>query len=573
MLVTGVVANELPVAAGKYRPILELGRGGMAVVYLAVVRGPAGFNKLQVIKQLRPELAGEPDQVAMFLNEARVSARINHPNVVQINEIGREGDAYFMAMEYVDGQTLERIFRAAKGDIPLRLHLKVIAEALAGLHTAHELNDFNGTPLEIVHRDVSPHNILVGYEGEVKVVDFGIAKVAGSRSETRTGVLKGKFTYMAPEQFLGQKIDRRTDVFAAGVMLWQAVTKRRLWGREVNEIEVYRRVVESRIPRPREVNAAVPAVLDDMVMKALATDPAARHQSADELRAAIEDYLAAEHAHATPRELGALVSTHFTEERRAIRAAIEERMRGAALSRDGVPSVPLLQSLLPASIRDERLSSSIITGHSQSLSEAPFLGSHLAERAPWYRSPRVIGVVALAAAAGALVLWRPWNRLGTAKVVDAVAAAPSPSSAPAPSSSSAAPASTLTELTVHAAPPGAKIFVDGIEVEENPFVGKFVRDGASHRVRAEASGFASKSVRVEFSSETASLDLALERQSSAPRRDKGERAAPQTAAVAQPAPPANTPPAAPSGAAKPAGSDDPWAKRKKPAFDSSDPWK
>ncbi|WP_394848899.1 protein kinase [Pendulispora brunnea] len=567
---TGVVANELP-AAGKYRPILELGRGGMAVVYLAVVRGPAGFNKLQVIKQLRPELAGEPEQVAMFLNEARVSARINHPNVVQINEIGREGEAYFMAMEYVDGQTLERIFRAAKGDIPLRLHLKVIAEALAGLHIAHELKDFNGSPLEIVHRDVSPHNILVGYEGEVKVLDFGIAKVAGSRSETRTGVLKGKFTYMAPEQFLGQKIDRRTDVFAAGVMLWQAVTKRRLWGREVNEIEVYRRVVESRIPRPREVNAAVPAVLDDMVMKALSTDPAARYQSADEFRAAIEDYLAAEHAHATPRELGALVSTHFADERRAVRAAIEERMRGAAASKDGVPSVPLLQSLLPTSIRDERFSSSIITGHSQSLSEAPFLVSHLPERAPWYRSPRVLGVVALMVAAWAVVAWRSRSSAG-AKSVETVAAAPSSSSsAAAPSSGVVAPASTLTELTVRAEPPGAKIFVDGIEVEQNPFTGKFVRDGASHRVRAEASGFASKSVRVEFSSETAAVDLALERQwAAAPKRDKGDRNAPQTAAVAQPAPPTSAP--ASSSAAKP-GADDPWAKRKKPAFDSSDPWK
>ena len=573
MLVTGAVVSDLPMA-GKYRPILELGRGGMAVVYLAIVRGPAGFNKLQVIKQLRHELAGEPDQVAMFLNEARVSARINHPNVVQINEIGREGEAYFMAMEYIDGQTLERIFRAAKGDIPLRLHLKVIAEALAGLHTAHELKDFNGSPLEIVHRDVSPHNILVGYEGEVKVVDFGIAKVAGSRSETRTGVLKGKFTYMAPEQFLGQKIDRRTDVFAAGVMLWEAVTKRRLWGRAVNEIEVYRRVVESRIPRPSEVNAAVPAVLDDMVMKALATDPAARYQSADALRAAIEDYLAAQHGHATPRELGALVGEHFAEERRTIRTAIEERMRGVvANAGDGVPSVPLLQALLPASMRDERLSSSMITGHSQSLSEAPFLGSHLPERTPWYKSGRVLAAVALVVAAGGGLVWRPWIRGGAAKSAETTAAVSeaAPSAAAVPSLGVAAPASTLTELTVRATPPGAKIFVDGIEVAENPFVGKFVRDGASHRVRAEASGFASKSARVDFSSESASIELALERQWAAPRRDKGDRGAPQTAAVAQPAPMGSAPAPAPS--AKPSGTDDPWTKRKKPTFDSSDPWK
>ncbi|WXB11408.1 protein kinase [Pendulispora albinea] len=571
----------------------------MAVIYLAVVQGPAGFNKLQVIKQLRPELAREPEQIAMFLNEARVSARINHPNVVQIHEIGRDGDAYFMAMEYVDGQTLERIFRSCKGDVPLRLHLKIIAEALAGLHTAHELKDFNGNPLEIVHRDVSPHNILVGYEGEVKVLDFGIAKVAGSRSETRTGVLKGKFTYMAPEQFLGQKVDRRTDVFAAGVMLWQAVTKRRLWGRDVNEIEVYRRVVESRVPRPREIDASIPEVLDEMVMKALATDPANRYQTADELRAVIEDFLAAEKAHSTARDLGALVHKHFGQERQATRTAIEERMRVAA--NDSAPEIPMLRSLLPPAFRDvppDRGSTSQVGAHmsssfsrsSSSLSMASQPSFQVAPTIaprPSYRSHVIVGGLAVAATVAVLFAWRPWSHAGAAPAQSATAVSGDSSaslgspSAPTATAiavpAAAAPASTLTELTVRATPPGAKISVDGIEVDENPFVGKFVRDGASHRVRAEAQGFAPKSVRVDFSSEAAGVELVLERQSSwspPSRRDRDKGAAAAASAAPPPAPPSAPAAAAPSnGSDGKAKGDDPWSKRKKPSFDSTDPWK
>jgi hypothetical protein len=188
-----------------------------------------------------------------------------------------------------------------------------------------------------------------------------------------------------------------------------------------------------------------------------------------------------------------------------------------------------------------------------------------------------LAVVALAAAASGVFVWRPWSRGVSAKAAEPVVAAMASSAAAVPSSSAAAPASTLTELTVRATPSGATIFVDGIEVAENPFVGRFVRDGASHRVRAEASGFASKSVRVEFASETASLELVLERQSGAPRRNKaerGDRSAPQTAAVAQPVAPSQVPGSAPApSSAKPPGADDPWSKRKKPTFDSSDPWK
>jgi len=183
---------------GKYRPIFELGRGGMANVILAVVQGPGGFNKLQVIKQLRSELALDPEFLTMFLDEARLSARINHSNVVQTNEVGHDGRHYFIAMEYLEGQSLEAFLRRAHtmGGLPLQMFLKIIVDSLEGLHYAHELADFEGNHLHVVHRDVSPQNIFVTYDGVTKVLDFGIAKAADSSSDTNRDCLAtGAFEY------------------------------------------------------------------------------------------------------------------------------------------------------------------------------------------------------------------------------------------------------------------------------------------------------------------------------------------------------------------------------------------
>src|SRR5262249_8752669 len=165
----------------------------------------------------------------MFLAEARLAARINHPNVVQTNEVGFDGQFYYIVMAYIEGPSLENIVRRLGASFPLNLHLYILLQALAGLHEAHELKDFEGRPLNVVHRDVSPHNIMVSYEGEVKILDFGIAKAADSGGNTRTGIMKGKCAYMAPEQYGSGDVDRRADVFAAGVCLWQAITGARLW--------------------------------------------------------------------------------------------------------------------------------------------------------------------------------------------------------------------------------------------------------------------------------------------------------------------------------------------------------
>jgi serine/threonine-protein kinase len=219
--------------AGRYRFIGEIGRGGMANVYLTATRGAlGGFQKLMVIKLLRADLAEEQEFRQMFLSEARLAARLNHPNVVQTYDVGDDAGRYYLAMEFVDGQTLESVRRApdASTFFPPRMQLQVLVHVLAGLHYAHELADYDGKPLNVVHRDVTPSNILLGYDGRVKLVDFGVAKALDSGTQTRAGVVKGKTGYMAPEAFTDSgHVDRRADIYSVGVLIWETLIGRRMW--------------------------------------------------------------------------------------------------------------------------------------------------------------------------------------------------------------------------------------------------------------------------------------------------------------------------------------------------------
>ena len=334
-------------AIGKYRLIAELGQGGMAQVFLAVARGPAGFNKLVVIKQIREQLAEDPEFLTMFLDEARLAARLNHPNVVQTNEVGQEGRRYFIAMEYLEGQPLNRLVNRAgrEGGLPMAIYVRILIEALTGLHYAHELGDFDGTPLQVVHRDMTPHNVFVTYSGQVKVVDFGIAKALGSSSETRTGVLKGKVAYMAPEQAMGEKVDRRADLFSVGVMLWEALTGRRLF-KGVNDIVVLQKLVSGDIPAPRTANPALPERLEAICLKALAHDRDKRYATAAELASDLEQALDEIGEKAHVREAGKLVAKLFADEQVKIKGLVEAQIANIRASGE-FPNVSGLGRALP----------------------------------------------------------------------------------------------------------------------------------------------------------------------------------------------------------------------------------
>ena len=268
---------------GRYELLTQLGEGGMARVYLAVSRGPVGFNKLVVVKQMRPELASDEEFLGMFSDEARIALRLHHPNIVQTYEIFEEEGQHLMAMEYLDGQSLADLLRrVGRENMPLEEHLWILTQVLAALHHAHELCDEDGLPMAIVHRDVSPSNVFLTYNGEVKLVDFGIAKASGAISTTARGTVKAKLGYGAPEQFLGNPIDARADIFSVGVMLWEALAGCR---RKIGETR--NAMIEARItgqePSIRAIRPEIPAALAAVCDRATALDPETRHGSAAEL--------------------------------------------------------------------------------------------------------------------------------------------------------------------------------------------------------------------------------------------------------------------------------------------------
>jgi len=337
--ISAVLSPEL----GKYHLIAELARGGMCNVYLAIAQGPGGFHKLLVVKELRPEFAEDETYVAMFLEEARLAARLTHPNIVQTNEVGSDGNRHYMIMEYLDGRSLYRVAKrlAMHGELPVGAHLRVISETLRGLHYAHELPGFDGEPLGIVHRDVSPLNVLVTFDGQVKLLDFGIAKAVDSALETQAGILKGRIAYMAPEQARGGQVDRRADVYAAGVMIWEAVARRRLW-RAMGDVEILTRTLGEGPPRLRAICPAAPSDLDALCARAMSSSPADRHPTAAALFEDLEEHLARRDDAMSMREIGDLLSRTFEPERLRMKAIIEDTLsRTRSAPRSGV--VPTLR--------------------------------------------------------------------------------------------------------------------------------------------------------------------------------------------------------------------------------------
>jgi serine/threonine protein kinase len=314
--------------------VAKLGEGGMALVHLAVVRGLAGTRKLVVLKSVRPELLAEESIRNMFVEEARVATTLSHPNIVQTFEIAVSKGAPVLVMEYLEGQNLAHIRRRMRSasvplapSVPLALQLFVLNGVLAGLEYAHNCKDLEGTALKLVHRDVSPQNVFVTYDGQVKILDFGIAKSAGTTGRSLSGNIKGKIRYMAPEQMVASvDLDGRADVYAVGVMLWEALTQRRLWD-GLADVHVMQRVLGNEVPLADELPHDVPPGLGAICRRALARDCNDRYESAAAMRFDLERAIDDLGLRVSMGEVGKVVSESFGELRASIRARIEQQLR------------------------------------------------------------------------------------------------------------------------------------------------------------------------------------------------------------------------------------------------------
>jgi eukaryotic-like serine/threonine-protein kinase len=514
---------------GKYQLIAQLGEGGMAQVFLAAVAGPrgSGFSKLTVIKRLRASYEDDHEFIAMLVDEARIAARLNHPNVVQTHEVGEIDGKYFLAMEYLDGHSLHRIqnrSRAlhAKGETTKGLQRDmayvIVHDVLAGLHHAHELSDYDGTPLGIVHRDITPPNVFVTYEGQVKVVDFGIAKAEGRGSETRHGVIKGKVRYMAPEQATGKSVDRRADIFACGLLLWEAATGQRRW-KEDQEVSIVRALLanEAYVP-PENVDPTVAPEIAHMIKRALAFSPSDRYATAEEFRKDLHDYLTKSGELLSGRaKLGPMLAELFKDKREELKQCIEKRLNNISNS-EFTPMMLTLHSDADRSGSSRRDISLI--GHTASAPQTlslPQQSSMTTKRVAIIAAATLLGVAAIG--------------IATVKATQGSRRDSSTANMPNVSQPGFVNGDQVG-IRISAAPMNAKMFLDGKPIA-SPYEANVERSAATHTVRIEAEGYEPENQTLTFD-RSATFSFSLRAVTSNP------------AAVAVAAPAAATPAAPPA---------------------------
>ena len=348
--------ETLPAVFGKYTLLRRLATGGMAEIFLAIQRSVAGFEKLVVVKRILPSLVDDASFVSMLLHEARIAATLTHPNIVQIFDIDAVEGRYFIAMEHVHGEDLRAIVRQMKQrrvlSFPMEHALAIVLGVAAGLAYAHEHRDLAGAPLGIVHRDISPQNVLVTYAGDVKIVDFGIAKSsAREQLVTQVGRLKGKVPYMSPEQARGDRLDARSDVFATGILLFELTTGRRLFKGQ-SEIETLRLICDREYPRPGEVLPGYPPELERIVMRALARDRADRYPTARALQVDLEAFVRSERIAASSLGLHAFMQSLFAEKLEAEkRLLLEGKQLADVLARRSMSPDGESRSTMPVSLQ------------------------------------------------------------------------------------------------------------------------------------------------------------------------------------------------------------------------------
>lgn len=340
---------------GRYEFLVPIAEGGMASVWAARLKGSRGFSKTVAVKTMLPSVSDDPQFEQMFLDEAQIASRIRHPNVVEIMDLGEQDDVLYLVMEWVDGEPLSNLRRAAakQGGIPRGIAVRIVADACAGLHAAHELKDETGQLVGLVHRDISPQNLLITFDGVVKIVDFGVAKAAGrSTGQTTAGQVKGKPPYMSPEQALGDVVDRRTDVFALGIILYQLTTGKHPFRGESDLVTLQNIVSDRPIVPPRAHDKEYPRTLEAAVMKALDRKRESRFQTCADFEAALDEVFAKEVSRARAEDIGKFMRKMLGPRGDERRAALAEAVRMAderAAGRASLTDLPSTQRTMPAS--------------------------------------------------------------------------------------------------------------------------------------------------------------------------------------------------------------------------------
>jgi serine/threonine-protein kinase len=410
---------------GRYELLMELASGGMATVFIGRQRGAGGFERLVAIKRMHPHIGAIPELAASFMDEAQIASLIHHPNVVSVHDVHESDGERLLVMDYVDGVSLAALIKGARRQrerLPLHVAIYIIAQSLRGLHAAHEQKSLTGTPLDVVHRDATPQNILLGVDGSVRLTDFGIAKAAERSAHTTTGNVKGKFRYMAPEQAMGKHLDRRVDVFALGAVLWELLSGQRFLKGDT-DAEIIHNLAMAQFEDLHQVEPSVPPELSSIVMSAVAENPEHRWATAEQFADALDYWARSTGYIATATDLATLVNSlcqqSISERRQTLSEILAGQRPPVAL---GIPSGPS--------------SLDLSTGSNASIAALSNVGSTIqpdpgppAARPPW-RHPAILGLGAASVLVGALLAAR--SSASTTNAPPVVAPAASPSAAPAP---------------------------------------------------------------------------------------------------------------------------------------------
>ncbi|HEX4621590.1 MAG TPA: serine/threonine-protein kinase, partial [Myxococcaceae bacterium] len=483
-----------PARMGRYEVVGELATGGMAEILLGLMRGPGGFERPVVIKRILPHLARQEAFVKMFLDEARVVAGIGHPNVIQVQELARECEDLFIVMEYLEGETVASLCRrlySRNESLPAPLAAQLVADACSGLHAAHELADPGGVKQHLVHRDVSPQNLFVTYEGVVKVLDFGIAKTMDRTARTEQGQLKGKLEYMSPEQCTGLALDRRSDIFALGVVLYELLTARRLFKRDTPMLTMKAICEEPLIP-PSRLQPDVPAALDGICERALSKSPPDRFQTAMDFRRRLTEVAGQDQG---PEQLGRMMSGLFAD-RMAQKGEMLRRFRSGATV-----------SQVPAGEADAGVDIPTVAVQTTAVVRPP--------RRRWVAG---LALAALAAGLAAVGLRTLRTTEPTAPPLPEPPAAASAAPAAVPPAPTGAEPAPMVRVKLDSQPRGATVWMDGREAGTTPLELTLPRTARETAVQLRRAGFRDLSYTLRLDRDQ-TLVLALTRQAAARRRD------------------------------------------------------